>query len=237
MGVQGGIGKAQHAYAAMPVAESGKYDGVKAAILRRYDIDEETYRQRFRLAAKKMPEETNRELATRLQDLFRKWTKGCDTMEKLAERMIMEQLLNTMPSSVRIWVSERKPKTSQEAGQLADDYQQARRRTQHGVNWNQPQEIKKEATTLKRCHTCNQVGHLAQDCPKGNKSVGKMLGKDRPWKTEGDFRCFNCNQKGHTSKNCPSSTWDQDSRWKQSCWCPSDCKAGLVEGQKAETSY
>ena len=120
MGVQGGIGKAQHAYAAMPVAESGKYDGVKAAILRRYDIDEETYRQRFWLAAKKMPEETNRELATRLQDLFRKWTKGCDTMEKLAERMIMEQLLNTMPSSVRIWVSERKPKTSQEAGQLAD---------------------------------------------------------------------------------------------------------------------
>ena len=134
-------------------------------------------------------------------------------------------------------MSERKPKTSQEAGQLADDYQQARRRTQHGVNGNQPQEIKKEATILKRCHTCNQVGHLARDCPKGNKSVGKMLGKDRPWKTEGDFRCFNCNQKGHTSKNCPSSTLFCGTRiagGNRAAGVPAIARQGLVEGQKAE---
>ena len=38
-------GKAQQACAAMPTADAGKYDDVKAAILRRYDINSETYRQ------------------------------------------------------------------------------------------------------------------------------------------------------------------------------------------------
>ena len=42
---------------------------------------------------------------------------------------MLEQLLNALPEEVRIWVKERKPKTSAEAGQLADDYAQARRQS------------------------------------------------------------------------------------------------------------
>ena len=40
-------GRAQQAYAALPADQAGTYEVVKAAILRRYDINEETYRQRF----------------------------------------------------------------------------------------------------------------------------------------------------------------------------------------------
>ena len=40
-------GKAQQAYVAMPTTEAGQYDQVKAAILRRYDINAETYWQRY----------------------------------------------------------------------------------------------------------------------------------------------------------------------------------------------
>ena len=40
-------GKAQQAYAALPLEEAKVYDTVKEAILRRYDINEETYRQDF----------------------------------------------------------------------------------------------------------------------------------------------------------------------------------------------
>ena len=61
-------GRAQQAYAAMPSEISGDYDEVKSAILRRYDITEETYRQRFRAASKKEGE-TYRELSMRLLDL------------------------------------------------------------------------------------------------------------------------------------------------------------------------
>ena len=38
----------------------------------------------------------------------------------------MEQLLNSMPVVVQVWVAERKPKTVAEAGRLADGYAEAR---------------------------------------------------------------------------------------------------------------
>ena len=41
-------GKAQQAYAAMKVEDAGTYWLLKEAILCRYDVLEETYRQRFR---------------------------------------------------------------------------------------------------------------------------------------------------------------------------------------------
>jgi len=46
---------------------------VKEAILKRYDIHEETYRQRFHKAVKK-DEESYAELGVRLTDTFNKWT-------------------------------------------------------------------------------------------------------------------------------------------------------------------
>ena len=47
-------------------------------------------------------------------------------MEEIKDRVVMEQLINTLPGQVRVWVKERKPTSSREAGQLADDYIQAR---------------------------------------------------------------------------------------------------------------
>ena len=38
-------GKAQQAFAALPLRESKAYDGVKTAILFRYGVSEETYRR------------------------------------------------------------------------------------------------------------------------------------------------------------------------------------------------
>ena len=112
-------GKAQKAYAAMATEDASDYDKVKAAILKRYNINDETYRQRFR-AATKTGDESHRELLVRLQDLARKWLKSCDSAEKVLDIMVMEQLLNTLAPDVRLWVRERKPKSSDEASQLAD---------------------------------------------------------------------------------------------------------------------
>ena len=58
-------GRAQQAYAAMSTEMAGNYKEVKKAILRRYDIGEETYRQRFRSVRKK-ESEAYVELVTRL---------------------------------------------------------------------------------------------------------------------------------------------------------------------------
>ena len=87
------IGKAQQAYAAMPPDDARDYDKLKDAILRRYDINEESYRQQFRTITKKAGE-TTRELGARLRDLADKWMNECKTIEELKDLVVLEQLVN-----------------------------------------------------------------------------------------------------------------------------------------------
>ena len=53
----------------------------------------------------------------------------------------MEQLLQTLPSEIKVRVTERKPKTSTEAAEMADNYLRARKqqkdghRQQEGQQW------------------------------------------------------------------------------------------------------
>ena len=58
----------------------------------------------------------------------------CKLVAELREKVLLEQLLNVMSPEMRIWVTERKPKTTEEAARLADDYMTARRMTT-GKNW------------------------------------------------------------------------------------------------------
>ena len=62
-------------------------------------------------------DETYQELASRTLDLARKWTKECAKREELLEHVASEQnVKNTLPEDVRIWVREQKPKTTAVAG-------------------------------------------------------------------------------------------------------------------------
>lgn len=66
----------------------------------------------------------------------------------------MEQLIETLPGPVKVYVREHKPKNSREAGVLADDYVQARGSADGG---------EKKTTSeggKKRCHRCGKPGHL-----------------------------------------------------------------------------
>ena len=91
------------------------YKEVKTAILQRYNINKETYRQRLRSIRPKK-EETHQELAIRVHNLTWKWAKDCKKVEDVLELIATEQLLEALPTNIRIWVRERKPKTGTEAG-------------------------------------------------------------------------------------------------------------------------
>lgn len=82
------------------------YAEVKKVILHRYDIGEETYRQRFWTTRRKEGEPYI-DLTTQMANLFRKWAAYCETMEALTEKLLIEQLLNTMPTDLRIWLVEK----------------------------------------------------------------------------------------------------------------------------------
>ena len=66
---------------------------MKDTILRRYDITEETYRQKFRVM-KKGDNESYRELSNRLQDMATKWFQECDSVEDVLDFIAREQLLS-----------------------------------------------------------------------------------------------------------------------------------------------
>ena len=75
-------GKAQQAYTAMDVSRAGEYVEVKKMILRRYGVNQESYRQKYR-AARKGQGETYQDLALRIEDLNRKWTRDCESVEEI----------------------------------------------------------------------------------------------------------------------------------------------------------
>ena len=89
-------GKAQLAFAAMSSTEAKDYDAIKAAILARYDVNEETYRRRF-CSAVKQRDETYRELSIRLLDLQNKWLRNCTTVKDMATAICLEQFYDTLP--------------------------------------------------------------------------------------------------------------------------------------------
>ena len=151
-------GQAQLAFAALPVDDSGNYDAIKLAVLQRYDITEEAYRRRFRNAVRGS-EETNRELAVRLMDLLGKWLKECNSVEEVREYIGIEQFFNTLPAEKRLWVTEHKPETYVKAGELMDEYEQARCQ---GVDLERAVHL--DSQPERKCHYCGKSGHEEETC-------------------------------------------------------------------------
>ena len=210
-------GKAQQAYAALSADDAGDYPALKAAILQRYDINEETYRQRFR-AAKMGSGESPPALATRLTDLAGKWLKECGTVQEVVDAVVKEQLLRALPDEVRVWVSERKPTTSTAAGRLAEDYLQARRQSM-SVNREASRKTERPSEGPVKCHKCGQPGHLARECPRNTRLGygGAVSGQQPPRQgREGQvLRCYNCHRIGHVAAKCPS---------RAAMYCESGCR-------------
>ena len=172
---------------------------MKEAILKRYDINEETYRQLFHKTVKK-EEESYAELGFRLTDLFNKWTgadKETRTKQEISEIIVMEQLVECMPTGLQIWLNERKLKTIDEVGELAYDYIAAR---------------KSAKDVPRRCHNCNKIGHIAAECgsvasveQKQTKITGGQTTTVNQGSVYSQPRCYGCNKLGHISTRCPES--------------------------------
>jgi len=123
------------------------------------------------------------------------WTRDCKTVVELRELIAAEQVLRALPEGIQVWVHERNPKTAAEAGQLAEDYFQARRPLQSNKQM-EPVGQHTDGESVQRCSDCKQVGHLARDCPK-QQSGGVQ-------KVRSELKCFNCGQKGHIAMRCPA---------------------------------
>ncbi|TWW55413.1 hypothetical protein D4764_09G0004620 [Takifugu flavidus] len=116
------------------------FDKLKEAILKKYDINAETYRSQFR--ALDTSQDETQELYIRLKDLFCKWVKYDSCSKKaLMETMVLEQYLRTLYPEVRTWVKERNPATAAEAATTVENFVAAHKgskRYRYAGVWDHP---------------------------------------------------------------------------------------------------
>ncbi|XP_014835051.1 PREDICTED: zinc finger protein 202-like [Poecilia mexicana] len=118
------------AFVHMDIEEVDNYISVKEAILKKYDINLESYHQRFR-----SPEvesgETPKELYVRLKELYEKWIQPRGkTVKAIAEMIVLEQYLRMLSPELQVWVREHDPPTASKAASLAEVFVAARRKGQ-----------------------------------------------------------------------------------------------------------
>lgn len=115
-------GGALAAMRALTREQAADYDALKAAILDRYEITEETWRQKFR-SRKWKPGERPRLLASELESLAARWLDPKTPGERgLMNKVIAEQILQTVPREVRIWLQRSRPANLAELTALLENY-------------------------------------------------------------------------------------------------------------------
>ena len=118
------VGKAREVYSALSVDDSGRYEIVKNAILKAYELVPEAYRQKFRGTAKG-DNQTHVEFTRQKETLFDRWCKSKEiskNFENLRQLILVEEFKNCVSCEVKTYLDEKKADTLKEAAVLADDY-------------------------------------------------------------------------------------------------------------------
>uniref|UniRef100_A0A4W5LGD1 SCAN box domain-containing protein n=1 Tax=Hucho hucho TaxID=62062 RepID=A0A4W5LGD1_9TELE len=200
-------GMALEAYTAMDEGLSNVYKGLKEALLVKFDISPETYRQRFR-AASTPSGESPTETYHCLKGLYRRWVRPEEkTQDEIGEVIILKQLLQVLPHDIRTWVREHEPKDGLMAAKLALQYLNARK-------GGPPRAAAPAPRNLRDTRDIRDGGGNSGWYVSGRREV-----RDHAVRSEGrGLTCFYCRQQGHKASMCPL----RKSKLSGYCYVPRD---------------
>lgn len=221
-------GKALAAYTALSGSDTTNYKTVKTAILHRYEVNEETRRQKFR-QDRKGPEESYYAWVCRVADLFDKWVK--DSKMDLRELLITEQVLSQVSPEMGIWLKERKPESLEQLSRLADEYTQVRGGENGRQKGRRDTDSKKSgdgSPHQNRGYQGNQGHRNGGVSQHLHTTKGGTSGYHSQTNMRGEKRCYLCGKWGHLHPNqkgiqketekkamfagaCEDVAWNEDS--------------------------
>ena len=190
-------GRALEVYSRLSEEAAKDYDKVEIALMKRYDLTEDGYHQKFR-ASKLEVDESPEQFIVRLDRYLLRWLELSDTAQTfdgLKDLIMKEQFIDSCPKDLAIHLRERAPETLAKIAKITDQYLEA-----HGKHLlspvsrklaEQPEEDEAENTQSNsiaiQCYKCNPRGHKAVNCAIRIKS------------------CFLCGKQGHEARNCRSN--------------------------------
>lgn len=117
------MGKAQEAYSALSIEDSGSYDKVKGVILKAYELVLEDYSQRF-CGFVKTDSQIFVEFAKEKESLFDRWcqSQNVEAKDDLRQLILVGELKNRLPQAACIYLNEQSVVTVEKAAVLADEF-------------------------------------------------------------------------------------------------------------------
>jgi SCAN domain len=117
-------GKGLKVFSELSFQESKDYGKLKKEILRAYELCSAVYRKRFR-TSKKVSTKSHSDFAFDVTQSFKRWlisVKSWDDIELLKETFLKEQFMESVPTDIKMWLTDRDPKSLEEMAKLADQF-------------------------------------------------------------------------------------------------------------------
>lgn len=171
------IGKAQEVCSTLSLEESLKYESMKSAILRAYELVPEAYRQKFR-GHKKNSTQTFVEFARDKGILFDKWCTASKVRDfnELRELVLLEEFKGCLSDRVVVYLNEQKVTLLSHAAVLADEFVLTHKNVFAFVRPEKSQPVPLQNQMLRsknsppriredrECFYCHKQGHVIADC-------------------------------------------------------------------------
>ena len=220
-------GKAKEVILTLKNEQFDDYAFIKEAVMKRYALVPEKYRQIFR-NLRKTEEENHIDFLRNKEIQLERWIRSkdaTDNYEKLKNLMLLEEFLRCIGVDVKTHIANRGVDQADMAARLADDYvlinhpkhQVKRFEKPPQGNANEPNTRSYQNNTQKKqietaqqvvCQHCNKVGHTRKECwllnKKSSKQTDKVMGAYDTNENNAtpQLVCKHCNKTGHARKDC-----------------------------------
>lgn len=174
-------GKSLDVYSRLSVSDANDYELLKTALLKRYNLTQEGFKQKFRSAVVETGE-TPAQFISRLQRYFCRWIALAEiqqTFKELSDFIVKEQYIDTCPVDLAVFLKEHAVTDLDKLATLAEQYLDA-----HAGKKKFP----RESGTVEIKATSAVEGPPSSQTTKPSK----------PW----NQTCFVCGKSGHIARNC-----------------------------------